>query len=29
MRTDTGSRAEHLFEAWKAGETGFPLIDAG
>ncbi|KZS66967.1 cryptochrome/photolyase family protein [Mycobacterium pseudokansasii] len=29
IRTDKGSRAEHLFEVWKAGETGFPLIDAG
>jgi deoxyribodipyrimidine photo-lyase len=26
---DTGAEAKHLFEAWKAGETGFPLVDAG
>lgn len=27
--TDTGSDAQQLFDAWKAGETGFPIIDAG
>jgi deoxyribodipyrimidine photo-lyase len=27
--TDTDAEAERRFEAWKAGETGFPLVDAG
>jgi deoxyribodipyrimidine photo-lyase len=27
--TDTGADAKHRFDAWKAGETGFPLVDAG
>ncbi|MBW0015894.1 deoxyribodipyrimidine photo-lyase [Mycobacterium sp.] len=27
--TDTGPEAKHRFEAWKAGETGFPFVDAG
>ncbi|HEV7362475.1 MAG TPA: deoxyribodipyrimidine photo-lyase [Mycobacterium sp.] len=27
--TDTGAEAKHRFEAWKAGETGFPIVDAG
>jgi deoxyribodipyrimidine photo-lyase len=27
--TDTGKDAEKLFEAWKAGQTGFPMVDAG
>jgi len=27
--TDTGAEARRLFEAWKAGETGFPIVDAG
>ncbi|MCF6388503.1 DNA photolyase family protein [Mycobacterium sp. MBM] len=26
---DEGSDAQTLFEAWKAGETGFPIVDAG
>jgi deoxyribodipyrimidine photo-lyase len=26
---DTGPAAEKLFEAWKAGATGFPIVDAG
>lgn len=29
METDTGEDAAKLFEAWKAGETGFPVVDAG
>lgn len=29
IATDSGARAQRRFEAWKAGETGFPLIDAG
>lgn len=29
IETDTGKDAEKLFEAWKAGETGFPMVDAG
>ncbi|ORC03599.1 deoxyribodipyrimidine photolyase [Mycobacterium persicum] len=29
IQTDTGAHAERVFEAWKAGETGFPVIDAG
>lgn len=26
---DTGTAAKKSFEAWKAGETGFPIVDAG
>jgi deoxyribodipyrimidine photo-lyase len=26
---DTGDDARRLFAAWKAGETGFPMVDAG
>ncbi|MEO8814560.1 MAG: deoxyribodipyrimidine photo-lyase [Mycobacterium sp.] len=30
IETDTaGSETDRLFEAWKAGETGFPIVDAG
>ncbi|MTD16963.1 deoxyribodipyrimidine photo-lyase [Nakamurella sp. YIM 132087] len=29
MRWDTGKGAEEHLEAWKAGRTGFPYIDAG
>jgi deoxyribodipyrimidine photo-lyase len=29
IQTDTGADAKHRFESWKAGETGFPLVDAG
>lgn len=29
IKTETGDDAERLFEAWKAGETGFPMVDAG
>jgi deoxyribodipyrimidine photo-lyase len=29
IQTDTGAQAERRFAAWKAGETGFPFVDAG
>ncbi|MEB4208887.1 deoxyribodipyrimidine photo-lyase [Mycobacterium sp. 94-17] len=29
IATDTGAEAKRRFEAWKAGETGFPVVDAG
>jgi deoxyribodipyrimidine photo-lyase len=29
IATDTGDHAKRLFAAWKAGETGFPMVDAG
>ncbi len=29
MRYDTGPEAERRFEAWKAGRTGYPMVDAG
>ncbi|WP_343598843.1 deoxyribodipyrimidine photo-lyase [Mycobacterium sp.] len=29
IATDSGAEATRLFEAWKAGETGFPIVDAG
>ncbi|MGA7134069.1 MAG: deoxyribodipyrimidine photo-lyase [Mycobacterium sp.] len=29
IETDTGAKAKQRFEAWKAGETGFPIVDAG
>jgi deoxyribodipyrimidine photo-lyase len=29
IATDTGAEAKRRFEAWKAGETGFPFVDAG
>jgi deoxyribodipyrimidine photo-lyase len=29
IQTDTGAKARRRFEAWKAGETGFPFVDAG
>lgn len=29
MRYDTGKEAERKLEAWKAGKTGFPMVDAG
>ncbi len=29
MPTDTGAEAKRRFESWKAGETGFPFVDAG
>jgi deoxyribodipyrimidine photo-lyase len=29
IQTDTGAEAKRRFVAWKAGETGFPFVDAG
>ena len=29
IQTDTGADAKRRFQAWKAGETGFPIVDAG
>ena len=29
IATDTGAGAKRRFEAWKAGQTGFPIVDAG
>jgi deoxyribodipyrimidine photo-lyase len=29
IQTDTGAAARRRFESWKAGETGFPIVDAG
>lgn len=29
IQVDSGARAERHFESWKAGETGYPLVDAG
>ena len=29
IETDTGADAKRRFESWKAGETGFPIVDAG
>ena len=29
IATDTGAEAKRRFESWKAGETGFPIVDAG
>ncbi len=29
IETDHGAAAEKLFQVWKAGETGFPIVDAG
>lgn len=29
IETETGADAEYLFERWKAGETGYPMVDAG
>jgi deoxyribodipyrimidine photo-lyase len=29
IETDTGAEANRRFESWKAGETGFPIVDAG
>jgi len=29
MRLDTGPTADERFEAWAAGRTGYPLVDAG
>lgn len=29
MRYDSGEEASAKFEAWKAGKTGYPMVDAG
>jgi deoxyribodipyrimidine photo-lyase len=29
IEVDTGPEAEKVFEAWKDGRTGFPIVDAG
>lgn len=29
MRFDEGEVAEHRFEAWRFGQTGYPIVDAG
>lgn len=29
IQTDTDAEAQRLFERWKAGTTGFPVVDAG
>lgn len=29
IETDTDAAAERRFQAWKAGETGYPIVDAG
>lgn len=29
ITTDTGTSAQRLFERWKDGRTGFPIVDAG
>ncbi len=29
IEMDTGAEAEALFDAWKQGRTGFPIVDAG
>lgn len=29
IKTDAGAEAKRGFAAWKAGETGFPFVDAG
>jgi deoxyribodipyrimidine photo-lyase len=29
IEVDDDRHAEHMFEAWKAGRTGFPIVDAG
>jgi deoxyribodipyrimidine photo-lyase len=29
MRYDSGPEAERRFDAWKAGRTGYPMVDAG
>ncbi len=29
IETDDGPEARELFEAWKQGRTGFPIVDAG
>ncbi|WP_445169663.1 cryptochrome/photolyase family protein [Mycolicibacterium sp. Dal123E01] len=29
MEVDSGKHADELFEAWKKGRTGYPIVDAG
>lgn len=29
IQTDGGAEAQRRFDCWKAGETGFPMVDAG
>ncbi|KAA1251331.1 deoxyribodipyrimidine photo-lyase [Mycobacterium simiae] len=29
MQTDDDAHAQRVFESWKVGETGFPIVDAG
>jgi deoxyribodipyrimidine photo-lyase len=29
IEVDTGAEAQGLFDAWKQGRTGFPIVDAG
>lgn len=29
IEIDAGAAAEKLFDAWKTGQTGFPIVDAG
>ena len=29
IEVDTGTEAQGLYEAWKQGRTGFPIVDAG
>lgn len=29
MEVDSGKQADELFEAWKQGRTGYPIVDAG
>jgi deoxyribodipyrimidine photo-lyase len=29
IEVDTGTEADELFEAWKKGRTGYPIVDAG
>jgi len=29
IQFDDGADADWRFEAWKAGRTGFPMVDAG
>lgn len=29
MEIDTGDSAEQVFDAWKQGRTGYPIVDAG
>jgi deoxyribodipyrimidine photo-lyase len=29
MKYDNGARADERFEAWRTGQTGYPIVDAG